>query len=552
MRILFLARRYAYFRNFESVLRNLASHGHEIHLAVERADDQRAMIERLAAQFACVTFGEAPARAADDWAWVASRLRLGLDYLRYQHPQFDDTPKLRERARERTPGLFVTIGDGLRRHARWLRRPLSAVVRNLERAVPSDGTIQAFIRERHPDAVLITPLVDVGSSQIDYLRAAQEAGLPTGLCVWSWDHLSSKALIRDCPDRIFVWNEVQKHEAVHLHGVPASRVVVTGAQCFDKWFDRHPSRGLGRLCSDSGLPGTRPYLLYVCSAPFLGSQPEAPFVIEWIRRIRSSSDTTLASIPILVRPHPSRVREWHNVDLHGFDNVSLWGSNPVDEPSQADYFDSLYHSAAVVGLNTSTFIEAGILGRPVLTILLPEWHDNQMGTLHFRYLLDLAGGLVRAAKTFDDHLRQLGETLSSPPSGVRPFVEEFVRPHGLDAAATPRFVRNVEELAQIVKPVAAGQTVLEPVSRWLLGRVGARRHSRSLEWWLYSSDELTSIRRRREHRAVMDRKDAVARSVREAAKRERQAARQRRLEDYRARKAVGSGDSEQKREVPVR
>ena len=35
-------------------------------------------------------------------------------------------------------------------------------------------------------------------------------------------------------------------------------------------------------------------------------------------------------------------------------------------------FDTAYHSAALVGLNTSAELEAGIVGRPVLTILAPE------------------------------------------------------------------------------------------------------------------------------------------------------------------------------------
>ena len=36
MRILFFGRRFTYFRNFDSVLRELASRGHTIHLAVDR------------------------------------------------------------------------------------------------------------------------------------------------------------------------------------------------------------------------------------------------------------------------------------------------------------------------------------------------------------------------------------------------------------------------------------------------------------------------------------------------------------------------------------
>ena len=78
--------------------------------------------------------------------------------------------------------------------------------------------------------------------QIDHLRAARALGRRTGVCVFSWDHLSSKALLRSVPDRVLLWNETQKQEAMRWHGMPADRIVVTGAQCYDQWFDRTPSR----------------------------------------------------------------------------------------------------------------------------------------------------------------------------------------------------------------------------------------------------------------------------------------------------------------------
>ena len=46
----------------------------------------------------------------------------------------------------------------------------------------------------------------------------------------------------------------------------------------------------------------------------------------------------------------------------------------------------MYHASATVGLNTSAMIEAAIVGRPVHTILVPEFQHSQEGTLHFRYL----------------------------------------------------------------------------------------------------------------------------------------------------------------------
>ncbi|HEY6506951.1 MAG TPA: hypothetical protein VIY56_03005, partial [Vicinamibacterales bacterium] len=124
MKVLFLGWRYTYFRNFESVVRELASRGHYVHLAVEE-DEGRDLIAGLVAQFPNLTHGVAPSRAEDDWNWVATRLRFGIEYLRYQHRMFDDTPKILARSRERTPGLFVSWGNAVRRYARWLRTPMS-------------------------------------------------------------------------------------------------------------------------------------------------------------------------------------------------------------------------------------------------------------------------------------------------------------------------------------------------------------------------------------------------------------------------------------------
>src|SRR5262245_13524246 len=101
----------------------LATRGHRIHLAVERDEDLGGLrlVQALAEQYSGITYGNAPSRADDEWTWVAGRLRLGLDYLRYQHPVFDRAYKLRDRARERTPGAFVSLGRSIRA-AKWTRR----------------------------------------------------------------------------------------------------------------------------------------------------------------------------------------------------------------------------------------------------------------------------------------------------------------------------------------------------------------------------------------------------------------------------------------------
>jgi hypothetical protein len=175
----------------------------------------------------------------------------------------------------------------------------------------------------------------------------------------------------------------------------------------------------------------------------------------------------LRDAAVLVRPHPQRAEEWRAVDLSGMAGVTVWSGSAAGEDGRADYFDSLYHAAAVVGLNTSAFLEGAIVRRPVHTILLPEFQENQEGTLHFHYLFKVGGGVLQAARSFDEHHAQLAASLQNPPEGAADaFVREFIRPRGLDAAATPVFCDAVDELARLPAPSAERASASAWLLRW--------------------------------------------------------------------------------------
>jgi hypothetical protein len=516
VKVLFIARHFAYFRNYESVIETLAARGHQVHLAAERGEELggRDMVERLAAAHPGISIGWVPERN-DRWSVFTTKLRLTIDYLRYLDPAYDSTPKLRARARERVPRLGLWLLAGAAAYTQTGRRVVSAALRAFERAVPRSPTIDAFIDNQRPDAVLLTPLIGVvASPQLDCLHSAKALGYPTALCVWSWDHLSSKAIVRHVPDRIFVWNETQREEAVALHGVPPDRIVVTGAQCFDQWFDRRPSTDRATFCRTVGLPADRPFLLYVCSSLFRGTVNEAQFVQRWIRALRGSGVEPLASTPILVRPHPARMKEWSDVDLSVEKDVALWGQSPVTPDARNGYFDSLHHSSAVVGLNTSAFLEAAIVGRPVFATLLPENYENQEGTIHFHYLLNIGGGLLHTARTMGEHVVQLNACLAGDErqsARSRRFVEAFIRPHGLAAPATPIFADSVEALVStaasrvrdsVASPAKAGLHVM----RMLLWPAAALAALDSAQW-LVASERDRAVAAR--HSARRHRKEQI-------------------------------------------
>jgi len=455
MRILFSATHFGFLRNFQSTIRVLAEHGHELHLVAERGDaiDGQKMADILAAEYPLMTFDRVPVTRHRLWFALGTALRAAQDYWRYLDPRWDHSAKLRQRAAEQCPTLALTLARmpvlgtptglaRLRRLAHWV-----------EQRLPPPPEVKAVFDRAKPDLMFLTPLLYFGSRQVEQVRCARQMGIPTLLGVGSWDHLTTKGLIHEVPDRVLVWNEAQKREAIELHAVPEDRVLVTGSQAYDHWFSTSPSLDRDAFFRQVGLDPGRPMLLYLCSSPFIAPY-EVGFVRSWITAIRGSADLRLRDASLLVRPHPQNARQWANVDLASeFAQVALWpktGVNPIGGVARSDYFDSMYYAEAVVGVNTSGMIESGIIGRPVYSVLSDEFAATQDGTLHFQHLKNVEGGLLHLADDLDEHAAQLARLLADgreERQRARQFIQAFVRPHGLDVPATPGVVAEIERLA---------------------------------------------------------------------------------------------------------
>ena len=456
MKLLFVMRHAGYVRNFESTLRLLCERGHHVHVAFQGKTkyaqlDPANIAGQLDDEYPGFSYGDAPPRT-DHWGLLGRELRLGLDYLRYLGHEYDHAPKLRERATwVAPPALLEQTRSGLAatRVGRWL---IASRLRLMNRAIPTDPAIDAYLNDVRPDVLAVTPLIEPGSPQSEYLRSARTLGIRTVYCVASWDNLTNKGLVHGPVDLVTVWNDTMKREAVQMHGVPGSRIVVTGAAAFDHWFDWRPG-SREDFCARVGLPSDQPYVLYLCSSKFVAPQ-EASFVRTWLGTLRESAGP-LRHAGVLVRPHPQNAEQWAGVNLNILGPAVVWppaGAAPVGLQTRRDYFDSMYHSAAVVGINTTAEIESAIVGRPVHTVLAPEFRGTQEGTLHFHYLRTVNGGVLHVARDLAEHVAQLEASVRHPAADearCRAFVQGFVRPHGLDRPATPRVVEAIERVAAL-------------------------------------------------------------------------------------------------------
>jgi len=513
LRILFSVKNPDYVRHYASVLRALAARGHQVELVKESARHSwPPFVVNLAKDNGGISLATLPSVAGNPWWELATRLRQARLYLRFLEPTDRMTPGLLERARRRAPRPAVWLGESLRLRQTG-RRLLGRLLDALERATRSAVLFHRYLGEQRPDVVVLTPLLVLKTAQLDLARAAKELGVRNVFAVASWDHLSSKGFLNFVPQQVFVWNDAQRREAIELHDIAADRIVVTGAQVFDDWFGRRPSTSREAFCARVGLRHDRPILLYVCSSLLEGSLAEAPFVVQWAHHLRQSGHPVLKDCGILVRPHPRRGREWRGVRFADLTNVVCWppaGELPTDQRSKTDYFDSLYFADAVVGLNTSVMIEAAILGRPVHTVLLPEFHDSQEGTVHFHYLLDGPDSLLRSARSFVEHAHDVAAVLQDGAADAtrnERFVSTFVRPRGLDVAATTAFVDALEILGTYPAPAPEPEPVWTNVVRpfmWPFAHAAARRAHRVREEHRRQKLQALAEHRRRKAATAVD------------------------------------------------
>src|SRR5688500_1212446 len=356
-------------RNYASTIRELARRGNKIHLAFMMQDklgDGRLLWE-LTNDHAEITYGEMGKKTPwRFWLGLARALRFTTDYVRYLRPEYADASALADRAASRVPRVLRAIVRCPPLRTRVGLRFTSWFLGVVERALPIDRWIKDTIASQKPDVVLITPLVDLGSDQVEYVKASKALGIRSALCVHSWDNLTNKGLIRVVPDRVFVWNEAQKREAVAMHRVKGENVRVTGAPVYDQWFARRPSTTREEFCAKIGLSANTPFFLYLCSSQFIAPD-EAEFVADWIRAVRSAPDPRVREAGILIRPHPENTQPWQRFNFDEFPGVSLWprgGANPVDAGSKNDYFVSMYHEIAAVSLDTSCQVRAAVVCSP--------------------------------------------------------------------------------------------------------------------------------------------------------------------------------------------
>jgi hypothetical protein len=385
-------------------------------------------------------------------------VRALRDGLRFLDESLADAAWARARAHRRLlklarhPERNVRLSpfEGLRL-PHGVSQRLDDALRRAAGLVPPPEPLVRAIAELGADAIVLVTRCTLGGYEGDVIKVARLLGIPSIVIPWSWDNLSSKAVIHEQPSRILVWNDVLASEAVELHGIPRDRVEVVGAPTFDRFFAQvealePPPSGDGRKT-----------IVYAGSSSNVA--PDEPEVFaRWLDAVRGAADPAVREARVRVRPHPGHGpwRTWEPPD-DPLVTLEQWPRH--DRQRLAPLLAS---ADAVVALNTSAELEAAIVGRPVLTFRAGAGAPGQEGSLHFRYLLAGDGGFVIDTGDLAEHVQALSRVLAGDVDvdRQRAFVERFLRPAGIDRPVSPLVASVI--LGHVGRPAAVAAEPAAP------------------------------------------------------------------------------------------
>jgi hypothetical protein len=294
-----------------------------------------------------------------------------------------------------------------------------------ERLILQDKTLNTLLSTQPFDGIVLgNPGYTVQDALL--LHAGICRRIPVIAAVMSWDNLSSKGLINPLPDRLLVWSQHMRSEAIELHGIPPERIVESGSPIHDAFANskRFGSRedNLGRI----GLDPRKRLIFYGTNhaASFPNEFEVVRQVAQWVER-----DALGKPCQLLVRLHPQAVAGPYQVrtdlyrDLRSErvvvefpllrDSSLLWDLPTND----LEHLVSLLRDADVVINTASTIsIDAAILDRPVVCIAYDPAGESPIARYYeFTHMANvIRNGAAQLAISPEDLKKRITRYLNDP------------------------------------------------------------------------------------------------------------------------------------------
>lgn len=264
-------------------------------------------------------------------------------------------------------------------------------------------------------------------SEVPLMRTARRRGVRSMIIDASWDNFTNKLLPVRQADRLVVWNEIMKEQAVSLHGYAPEAVKVAGAPQFDVHFKPQVRVTRDEFFKRIGADPSRKLIALTTTPPVL--YPHHSHVLRAL--VAGMDHGTLANAQVLVRLHPrddvDAYREFagvsHVIIEKPFRNsVKVADGLAVDvmPEHQRHLGDTLCHADVVVNVASTITIEACIFDTPTVNISFdgpePEPFVRSAARYYrFTHYVNITNrNAVRVAKSTGEMVAEVAAYLGDP------------------------------------------------------------------------------------------------------------------------------------------
>lgn len=278
---------------------------------------------------------------------------------------------------------------------------LRRLLRELDYRLNPEREHDAVIARHKPDLVFST----AAGGDTSVVKAARRLGIPSVDMPKSWDNLS-KTLIQAKADRLIVWSEFMKEQAVRFQDYRPEEISVTGGPQFD--YYAHPERLLSReaFCAKFGFDPEKKIILYGSSG---GNVCDERSHAELIAKAISSG--AIPDAQLLIRPHLGYLGDAERfaglevpglvvIDRTDKQDPAMRDRWDVSEEHQKNLFNSLHHADVCVNVASTLTLDSIACGTPVVNVNF----DVKPASVHWStkrlYGTDYIDAIVKAGGSF--------------------------------------------------------------------------------------------------------------------------------------------------------
>jgi hypothetical protein len=369
---------------------------------------------------------------------------------------------------------------GAKRSMRWIRLKrliASSLAPSMVRARSRYDVIDRLVSHEAADSLFDRhrPVLYIASSpglifaEVPLLRTAARRGVRSMAVDPSWDNFTNKLLPVRHVDRLIVWNELMREQAVAFHGYWPDEVRLAGAPQWDLYFRSRAGDTRDAFFRRIGADPSRK-LVTLTTTPRELYRHHDHVLRVLIEGIRSGA---WCASQILVRLHPRDDLRAYDEFRHAPDVIIEKPFRPtvptgdglaidITAENQRHLADTMRYSDVVVNVASTIAIEAAIFDTPVVNISFDGETPSDFVTSSRRYY----------RFTHYQHVMRHGAVrIAETPSQLIDYVGRYLADRSLDRDGRRRVVaeqcqfvdgRSAERIAQFVAEELTDVTGISP------------------------------------------------------------------------------------------